>query len=153
MKYAKITALLGLAQLTLHSGVAGAMGLAKPVAKLTEEDLEKIENALNHDFETENAQLKADLETANKDKKEAEDKLTSMEGQVAEALQTAGLEGGEDALENINLLGEKCKEFGESKARHSFADNNGKDNEGKEKYIDGHIDPNDAHNQLINQLS
>lgn len=148
MKYAKITALLGLAQLTLHSGI---VGMGKPVAKLTEEDLEKIENALNHDFETENAQLKADLETANKDKKEAEDKLTSMEDQVAEALQTAGLEGGEDALENINLLGKKCKEYGESKDRHSFAENNGEDKE-TEQYIDGYINPNDAHNKLISSM-
>lgn len=151
MKYAKITALLGLAQLTLHSGVAGAMGLAKPVAKLTEEDLEKIENALGNIENVEALQQKLSDATA---KAETYEKITAETAQAVEnAMETAGLEKQEGLIENINLLGEKCKEFGESKDRHSFAENNGKDEEGKEKYIDGHIDPNDAHNQLINQLS
>lgn len=148
MKYAKITALLGLAQLTLHSGI---VGMGKPVAKLTEEDLEKIENALENNENIEALQQK--LSDAEASSATFEKVVAETAQAVENAMETAGLEKQEGLVENINLLGEKCKEFGESKDRHSFADNNGKDNEGKEKYIDGHIDPNDAHNQLINQLS
>lgn len=148
MKYAKITALLGLAQLTLHSGITG---MGKPVAKLTEEDLEKIENALENNENIEALQQK--LSDAEASSATFEKVVAETAQAVENAMETAGLEKQEGLVENINLLGEKCKEFGESKDRHSFADNNGKDEEGKEKYIDGHIDPNDAHNQLINQLS
>lgn len=148
MKYAKITALLGLAQLTLHSGI---VGMGKPVAKLTEEDLEKIENALENNENIEALQQK--LSDAEASSATFEKVVAETAQAVENAMETAGLEKQEGLVENINLLGEKCKEFGESKDRHSFADNNGKDEEGKEKYIDGHIDPNDAHNQLINQLS
>lgn len=148
MKYAKITALLGLAQLTLHSGI---VGMGKPVAKLTEEDLEKIENALENNENIEALQQK--LSDAEASSATFEKVVAETAQAVENAMETAGLEKQEGLVENINLLGEKCKEFGESKDRHSFADNNGKDDEGKEKYIDGHIDPNDAHNQLINQLS
>lgn len=148
MKYAKITALLGLAQLTLHSGITG---MGKPVAKLTEEDLEKIENALENNENIEALQQK--LSDAEASSATFEKVVAETAQAVENAMETAGLEKQEGLVENINLLGEKCKEFGESKDRHSFAENNGKDEEGKEKYIDGHIDPNDAHNQLINQLS
>lgn len=148
MKYAKITALLGLAQLTLHSGITG---MGKPVAKLTEEDLEKIENALENIENVEALQQK--LSDAEASSATFEKVVAETAQAVENAMETAGLEKQEGLVENINLLGEKCKEFGESKDRHSFAENNGKDEEGKEKYIDGHIDPNDAHNQLINQLS
>lgn len=148
MKYAKITALLGLAQLTLHSGI---VGMGKPVAKLTEEDLEKIENALENIENVEALQQK--LSDAEASSATFEKVVAETAQAVENAMETAGLEKQEGLVENINLLGKKCKEYGESKDRHSFADNNGKDEEGKEKYIDGHIDPNDAHNQLINQLS
>ena len=148
MKYTKLTALLGLAEITLHSGT---FSMGTPFAKLNEEQLDLIENALAKDQENDIIALQNQLTEATS-KASAFEKITTETAKAIEtAMQTAGLEKQEGMIENINLLAEKCKEFGEDKNRHSFPDNNGKE-EGSEKLIDGYLDPKDFHNQLINNL-
>ena len=140
MKYTKLTALLGLAEITLHSGT---FSMGTPFAKLNEEQLDLIENAI--------ITLQNQLTEATS-KASAFEKITTETAKAIEtAMQTAGLEKQEGMIENINLLAEKCKEFGEDKNRHSFPDNNGKE-EGSEELIDGYLNPEDFHNQLINNL-
>lgn len=156
MKYTKLTALLGLAEITLHSGT---FSMGTPFAKLNEEQLDLIENALAKDQENDLAKdhendiiaLQNQLTEATS-KASAFEKITTEAAKAIEtAMQTAGLEKQEGMIENINLLAEKCKEFGEDKNRHSFPDNNGKE-EGSEELIDGYLNPKDFHNQLINNL-
>ena len=148
MKYTKLTALLGLAEITLHSGT---FSMGTPFAKLNEEQLDLIENALAKDHENDTITLQNQLTDATS-KASAFEKITTETAKAIEtAMQTAGLEKQEGMIENINLLAEKCKEFGEDKNRHSFPDNNGKE-EGSEELIDGYLNPKDFHNQLINNL-
>lgn len=148
MKYTKLTALLGLAEITLHSGT---FSMGTPFAKLNEEQLDLIENALAKDQENDTITLQNQLTEATS-KASAFEKITTETAKAIEiAMQTAGLEKQEGMIENINLLAEKCKEFGENKNRHSFPDNNGKE-EGSEELIDGYLNPKDFHNQLINNL-
>lgn len=148
MKYTKLTALLGLAEITLHSGT---FSMGTPFAKLNEEQLDLIENALAKDHENDIIALQNQLTEATS-KASAFEKITTETAKAIEtAMQTAGLEKQEGMIENINLLAEKCKEFGEDKNRHSFPDNNGKE-EGSEELIDGYLNPKDFHNQLINNL-
>ena len=148
MKYTKLTALLGLAEITLHSGT---FSMGTPFAKLNEEQLDLIENALAKDHENDIITLQNQLTEATS-KASAFEKITTEAAKAIEtAMQTAGLEKQEGMIENINLLAEKCKEFGEDKNRHSFPDNNGKE-EGSEELIDGYLNPKDFHNQLINNL-
>lgn len=148
MKYTKLTALLGLAEITLHSGT---FSMGTPFAKLNEEQLDLIENALAKDHENDIITLQNQLTEATS-KASAFEKITTETAKAIEtAMQTAGLEKQEGMIENINLLAEKCKEFGEDKNRHSFPDNNGKE-EGSEELIDGYLNPEDFHNQLINNL-
>lgn len=148
MKYTKLTALLGLAEITLHSGT---FSMGTPFAKLNEEQLDLIENALAKDQENDIITLQNQLTEATS-KASAFEKITTETAKAIEtAMQTAGLEKQEGMIENINLLAEKCKEFGEDKNRHSFPDNNGKE-EGSEELIDGYLNPEDFHNQLINNL-
>ena len=148
MKYTKLTALLGLAEITLHSGT---FSMGTPFAKLNEEQLDLIENALAKDHENDIIALQNQLTEATS-KASAFEKITTETAKAIEtAMQTAGLEKQEGMIENINLLAEKCKEFGEDKNRHSFPDNNGKE-EGSEELIDGYLNPKDLHNQLINNL-
>lgn len=148
MKYTKLTALLGLAEITLHSGT---FSMGTPFAKLNEEQLDLIENALAKDHENDTITLQNQLTEATS-KASAFEKITTETAKAIEtAMQTAGLEKQEGMIENINLLAEKCKEFGEDKNRHSFPDNNGKE-EGSEELIDGYLNPKDFHNQLINNL-
>lgn len=148
MKYTKLTALLGLAEITLHSGT---FSMGTPFAKLNEEQLDLIENALAKDHENDIITLQNQLTEATS-KASAFEKITTETAKAIEtAMQTAGLEKQEGMIENINLLAEKCKEFGEDKNRHSFPDNNGKE-EGSEELIDGYLNPKDFHNKLINNL-
>ncbi len=140
MKFQKLTALLALSTIELHSNLFGK----KPFAKLDEDQLEKIENALEERNTTE---LEAKLSTTEKEKEEAVENVSNLNSAVEQALQHAGLEPKGSVIESIALLGEKCKEFGDSKDRHNFPENSGKEEE--TELIDGYINPNDAHNKLI----
>lgn len=137
MKFQKLTALLALNTIELHSNLFGK----KPFAKLDEDQLEKIENALEERNTTE---LESRLSTAEKEK--AVENVSNLNSAVEQALQHAGLEPKGSVIESIALLGEKCKEFGDSKDRHNFPENSGKE---ETELVDGYINPNDAHNKLI----
>lgn len=152
MKYQKLTAVLGLAQISLSRG---ALGLSTPTATFSEEDLGKIEQALAQGdaqameaLQQEVATLKEDLATAKENETKANEKAEAMENAVAEALETAGLQAEEETTGSIALLGAKCKEYGNSKERHSFPENNGKE-ENADGLIEGYFDPNDEHNQYL----
>lgn len=159
MKYQKLTALLGLSEILLNAGI---FGQKKPFAKLEEDELQKIEDALANVTEAETQQA---LNDAKEEITALKTKVTELEGiilteqqqnadmanAVEQALQHAGLEAQGNFVSNIAHLGEKCKEYGESKERHTFAENNGKD-EVVDGYINGFIDPNDEHNQLLAEL-
>lgn len=150
MKFTRITALLGLAQLTFHAGVFGTQ---KPFAKLSEEELEKIENALAG---LESEEMAEELE---KTKQSLSDAVTNLEvvkknsEETAQAVEAALLkeEAKESVVENIALLGEKCKEFGGSKNRHSVVENDGTENS-ENGLIGGFMNPEDEHNKLLQRV-
>lgn len=140
MKFPKLTALLGLATLSFHaSNIFGQ----KSHVRFSEEEVQSIEDAL---AENPNEQLQEQLDTANQ-------LNTETAEAVKTAMETANLEHQhqESLLDNIKFLGEKCKEYGESKDRHTFAKNNGEE-EPTDELIDGYLDPKDEHNQFLNQL-
>lgn len=142
MKYKKITALLGITEITMNTGV---FGNKQSFAKMTQEDLEKIENALNG---SESEDLNNKLKVLTKDLNAEKQKNSDYENAVEQALQHAGLKSEDNLVQSIALLGEKCKEYGESTNRHSFPENNGED-ESADRLIDGYLNPNDEHNKIL----
>ncbi|EKB60752.1 hypothetical protein [Bergeyella zoohelcum] len=145
MKYPKLSALLGLSEIVLNAGI---FGNKKPFAKLDEDDLAKVEEALE-DSETES--LREELNQSKENLATEKQTVSAVENAVEQALQLAGLTAKETLVENIALLGEKCKEYGDSKNRHSTPENNGTE-EPTNGLINGYINPNDAHNQIINSI-
>lgn len=150
VKYSKITQVLGLVEIDLHSNL---FGNKQPFAKLTEEDLAKIENALNEipNVEEKTKELKEQVEQLTEINKAHQEQGELIAEAVKNAIETAGLEQQESLAENIVLLGAKCKEYGESNNRHSFVNNNGIE-EHTEGLIDGYFDPNDEHNKFLKNL-
>lgn len=138
MKFQKLVALLALGELPLN---AGLFGNKKPFAKFDEDQLQTIEEALE---KNDTSDLEEQLTTA-------QDEVKGVENAVEQALEVAGLKAGDSLVASIVALGEKCKEYGESKDRHTFAQNSGKDEE-VDGLIDGYLDPNDEHNQLLKSL-
>ena len=150
VKYSKITQVLGLVAIDLHSNL---FGNKQPFAKLTEEDLAKIENALNEipNVEEKTKELKEQVEQLTEINKAHQEQGELIAEAVKNAIETAGLEQQESLAENIVLLGAKCKEYGDSNNRHSLVDNNGIE-EHTEGFIDGYFDPNDEHNKFLKNL-
>ena len=137
MKYSRIVALLGLSEMVLHSNLFGG----KAFAKLSEDELEKINAALE---EKDTKALEEELASG-------KENMAALQDAVEQALEHAGLEAKGTLQENIVLLGEKCREYGDSKNRHNFPENNGKD-EPTNGLEDGYLDPEDSHNKLIKNL-
>jgi hypothetical protein len=137
MKYSRIVALLGLSEMVLHSNLFGG----KAFAKLSEDELEKINAALE---EKDTKALEEELAAG-------KENMASIQDAVEQALEHAGLEAKGTLQENIVLLGQKCREYGDSKNRHNFPENNGKD-EPTNGLEDGYLDPEDSHNKLIKNL-
>ena len=143
MKYQKLTALLALGTIELHSNF---FGTKEPFAKLTEEQLTQLEDALEERDVTA-------LETKISELENKVKALTTDKGLVTEALQQAyehnGLQIAENATmaESIATLGEKCKEFATAKNTHSLAPTDGVDEEDDE-LKNSFFDPKAAHNQL-----
>ena len=143
MKYQKLTALLDLGTIELHSNF---FGTKEPFAKLTEEQLTKLEAALEERdvtaLETKISELENEVKA-----------LTTEKGSVAEALQQAyehnGLQIAENATmaESIATMGEKCKEFATAKNTHSLTKTDGLEKEDDELQ-NSFFDPKAAHNQL-----
>lgn len=137
MKYSRIVALLGLSEMVLHSNLFGG----KAFAKLSEDELEKINAALE---EKDTKALEEELAAG-------KENMAALQDAVEQALEHAGLEAKGTLQENIVLLGEKCREYGDSKNRHNFPENNGKD-EPTNGLVDGYLNPEDSHNKLIKNL-
>jgi hypothetical protein len=137
MKYSRIVALLGLSEMVLHSNLFGG----KAFAKLSEDELEKINAALE---EKDTKALEEELAAG-------KENMAALQDAVEQALEHAGLEAKGTLQENIVLLGEKCREYGDSKNRHNFPENNGKE-EPTNGLVDGYLNPEDSHNKLIKNL-
>lgn len=137
MKYSRIVALLGLSEMVLHSNLFGG----KAFAKLSEDELEKINAALE---EKDTKALEEELAAG-------KENMAALQDAVEQAMEHAGLETKGTLQENIVLLGEKCREYGDSKNRHNFPENNGKD-EPTNGLVDGYLNPEDSHNKLIKNL-
>lgn len=142
MKYQLLASLLGVEAVNLKSGLFGG----KPFASFNEEHLNKIEGALKKQDTT------ALTDTISKLENDVEDKETSlenMENAVNKALETNGLSAANTFPESIELLGNKCKEYGEKKQIHTPLTHNGKENNLEENRLqDGYFDPNAKHNQI-----
>jgi len=149
MKYPKLTSFFGIATLSFHSSMMG-----KNHVRLTEEQCQQLEDHFAEEKPAENPeeltqlQSKFDalqenynaLETSNKGLSTAIETALNLNGLKTELGETATSE------EAIALLGEKCKEYGNSNNRHSLPPNNGitpPDN----GLINGVVDMNDPHNQ------
>ena len=142
----KLTALLGLTAITMHN--SNIFGTGKNFAKLDEDQLQKIEDAL----ETPAAET-PDVENLKTELANAAAAEAGMQEAVTAALELNGLtiEKGQSAAEAIALLGATCKQYGESKERgHTTPENNGKEKPEpeSEKLIEGFFDPNAPHNQI-----
>lgn len=148
MKFKKITAILGLTSVVFHSNL---FGTKKPYAKFSEEDLEALENALENKTEGNEDELQEQINQLSQENNTLQEQASATEKAVAEALALAGLTAKETLVENVALLGEKCKEYGERKNRHSMPENNGTE-EPTNGLINGYLDPNDEHNKFLNSL-
>lgn len=145
----KLTALLGLAAIQMHN--ANIFGTGKNYAKLDEEQLQKIEDALGETSSEEATQTIADLQAQVSNLQASEN---SVQEAVTTALQINGLalEEGQTVMDAITLLGTKCHEYGTAKTTHNIPGSDGKDDAGTgEQLIDGYMDPNDEHNKYLNK--
>ena len=144
MKNKNLCALLALEQIDFHSNILPG---SKPVAKFNEDQVQKIEAALE------------EKDTAALDKKVEEQGQTIANHVSADAAVTAaivaafeanGLElaEGTPTVDAIATLSAKCKEYGESTDTHTLPKTDGKEKP-QGGLVDGYIDPNAEHNQII----
>lgn len=144
MKFKNIVALLGLAEIQLHSNFFGG----KNFAKLSEEELEKLDAAIEkadvNELETKIAELekeKATLKAENASFLEALEQALSHNNMKAEST----------VAESIVSLGKQCKAYGESNNRHNVVDNDGEDKDPSasgDGLVEGYFNPNDSHNKI-----
>ncbi|WP_312750531.1 hypothetical protein [Epilithonimonas hominis] len=124
MKYKLLIATMGVASIDLHSNV---FGNKKPYAKVDEESLQKVEDALAKNdtsaLQTTITAHEATIATMQTDK-------TNVENAISEAFTMNGIEAPEgiSIAEAIATLGTKCKEMGSSNNTHSIPQNDGKEN-------------------------
>lgn len=125
MKYPKLAGIIGLQELTIHSGLFGA----NAHCRLDEKQLQKLEDHLSAGGATENLQTKFDSLQTSFNTLQAE--KDGLQNAVTQALElnnlTSELQENATGLQGVELLGKKCKEFGASNNRHSFPPNDGKE--------------------------
>ena len=141
MKYAKLAAVLAVTEIVAKKPVLG--GEAK--ASFTEEQLEKIENAL---AEKDTSALEQELATLKEEKSQYQEEVNGFRASVTQALTDNKLEASEDLNVDIALLGKTCKEYGDARPNPTLPTNNGKEPKENELY-DGVVNMNDDHNQLV----
>jgi len=137
--------------LSFHS----TFGLGKNHVRLTEEECQKLEDHLSAEPPADNQQQLTDLQTKFDTLQNTYNELSASNTAVNTALETAlslnDLKGelGTTATtdEAIALLGTKCKAYGASNNRHSFAKNDGKQNEDEDPSKDY------EHNQVLSDKS
>lgn len=140
-KHTLLLGVLGLSVLETHSGVMSS----KSHVRLTEEELDKVEKALE-------ANDVSGLNQTIADQKEKISNHEKSEGELKESLTAAfaanKLEMGDMSPKDaIAHLSDKCKEYGEATNTHSLAKTDGVDN--PSGMIEGYIDPNAEHNKII----
>ncbi|MFJ1424863.1 hypothetical protein ACILFS_00930 [Capnocytophaga canimorsus] len=146
MKYAKLAAVLAVTEIVAKKPVLG--GEAK--ASFTEEQLEKIENAL---AEKDTSALEQELATLKEEKSQYQEEVNGFRASVTQALTDNELEASEDLNADITLLGKTCKEYGDARPKPTLPTNNGKEpKEDENGLIGGYINPQDEHNKLLNSL-
>ena len=145
MNFPKLTALLALAQIDMHSNF---FGNKKPVAKLDQDQLEAIEKGLE---QNDVSALTSEIEAKGNEITALTATATLVSDAVNQALQMNAIELPENATEAeaIALLATTCKEYGEATTiTHSVAGTDGKEKaQNPEALIEGYIDPNDDHNK------
>lgn len=144
----KHTAILGVLGLTLLETHSSVMPFGKAHVRLTEEQLDQIESSLAaNDISGLNTQIENLTSTV----EENTATLGGIDAAIASAFTANGLElpEGTAAADAIATLSNKCKEYGESTNTHSFIKNDGKD---PETLVEGYMDPNAEHNQLLTKL-
>lgn len=145
MKYQKLMALLGLTQLMLHSNF---FGTKQPFAKLEEEQLQKIEDAIET---SDTSALEEQITNLEAEKQTLEEQKTALEADI-NALTTAvndGLNANGLTLAEEKGLAEAIAMISNAKvnATHEIPPVNGeeKPTDGLEN---GFFDPKAAHNQI-----
>lgn len=134
----KVLAVLGLAAFEFHSNF---WGNGKKHVRLTEEELQKIDDELEKQTSAEDA---AQLASLVAQEVEIQESLTA-------ALALNGIEAveGQTVAQAIEALGAKCKEFGDANPGHTIIPTDGKDKpEDNGKLEQGFFDPNAEHNQI-----
>jgi len=145
MKYKLLCALLALTDIEFHSNF---FGNKKPTAKLDEEQLQSIEDAL---AKNDTSALQTTIDEQNTTISTMQTEKTDMENALSEAFSINGLDlpEGTSVAEAIAALGTKCKEFGSAKNTHSIPRTDGKDKHpAADGLIEGYFDPKDPHNQI-----
>lgn len=134
----KVLAVLGLQAFVFHSNF---WGNEKKHVRLSEEQLEKLNTALEQQTSAEDAELLANLQ----------ENETAIQESLSAALALNGIEAveGQTVAEAIEALGLKCKEYGDANPTHLKIPTDGKDKqEDNGKLIGGFFDPNAEHNQI-----
>ncbi|WP_312355559.1 hypothetical protein [Empedobacter sp.] len=134
----RVLAVLGIQAFVFHSNF---LKNEKKHVRLNEEELQKIEDALEKQTSAEDAETLATLQ-ANE---------TATQEALSAAFELHGLKTveGQTVAEAVEALSAKCTEYGESKNTHSFHKTDGKDKqEDEEEFKEGFFDPNAEHNQI-----
>ena len=150
MKYVLLSALLGSAieeKKPLFGGEA--------YVSLTASQLAKVEAALAAQKEAASGEQVAALKGEIATLKAAQEKVATEGKALSEALGEAmalnNLKSQGDALADIAALGQTCKEYGDKRPVHTQPSNDGKETPDG-NYIEGFLNPEDAHNKLLAYL-
>lgn len=145
-KHTILLSVLGLSVLETHSGVMSS----KSHVRLSEEELDKVEKALEaNDVTALNTTIKEQNTKISNYEKFDGDLKTSL----TEAFATNKLELGDmSSTDAIAHLSAKCKEYGEATNTHSISKTDGLDKTDKDGLLEGYMDPNAEHNQLLTKM-
>ncbi len=140
-KYKLLCAVLGIASVEMKAGFFGG----KPFASFNEEQLQAIENALAEKTGVTAEQLQQ-LQT---NLQEQQQTNQAVETAVSAAMELNGLDAAGTVVEQVELLGTTCKQYGEKTTTHTLLNNNGEETASDDDLIDGYLDPNAEHNKIL----
>lgn len=143
-KHTLILGVLGVTMLEAHSGIMSS----KSHVRLTEEQLDSIESSL---AANDVAGLNTQIENLTTTVSENTATLGGIDAAIASAFTANGIElpEGTSAADAIATLSATCKKHGESSNTHSLIKNDGKE---PGTLVEGYMDPNAEHNQLLTKL-
>lgn len=148
-KHTAILGILGLTMLESHSNIMGIGGKAH--VRLTEEQLDNIEEKLNaNDTEGLQTTINDHVATIATMNTEATTVASALDAAFSENDLTAA--EGATVAERIAQLSTQCKTYGDSNDTHSIPKTDGKDKLDYDGLIDGYMDPNAEHNQLLTKI-